>query len=191
MVVVKSNGLYSLLSFLPASDHCLSLYIALCLFSSSVLAFILASLLIYVSRFAASTVLARKATIASVLTSGSVFASVSAFTLASVSPRAESGVLTFTWVSASPSLLACRPQNQIAPWSSNRPVCFAVSRALHLIGCQCVCNTLRLQLCKRVSLRIDQYLNFNCNQCVDNLIILLSCNSVTVCFDRCFGLHTG
>ena len=167
MVVVKSNGLYSLLSLLPASDHCLSLYIALCLFSSSVLAFILASLLIYVSRFAASTVLARKATIASVLTSGSVFASVSAFTLASVSPRAESGVLTFTWVSASPSLLACRPQNQIAPWSSNRPVCFLLSRALSLVAFLFVCNTLGLYLRKRVSLGMQQCHRFKFIYCVD------------------------
>ena len=67
----------------------------------------MASLLVYVSRCAPSTVSARKATIVSAFTSGSVYAIVLASTYESVSPRAESGVLTFISASVSPGFSAC------------------------------------------------------------------------------------
>ena len=106
MRVVKGPSFYSLLPFLPNPNHCLSLCIPYCRISSGVLAFIFVSLLVYVSRLAPCTVSARKATIASALTSGSVYASVSLFTFESVSSRPESGVSTYTSASVSPGVSA-------------------------------------------------------------------------------------
>ena len=93
----------------------------------------MASLLVYVSRFAPSTVSAREATIASAFTSGSVYLSVSASTLESVSPRAESGVSTFTSASVSPGVSAYISASVSATESISASVVIAAS-VLLIVG---------------------------------------------------------
>ena len=51
-------------------------------------------------------------------------------------------------------------------------------------------NTLGLYLRKRVSLEMDKCYSFKFIYCGDICVSFQSCINVTVCFDRCLGLHT-
>ena len=127
------------------------------------------------------------------LTSLNVLYSVSASTSATLLDRARSGASTFTLASELPSVSAYtsawQPEPQLVPWSKHRPLFFLVSRALSLVACQCVGNTLSLHLWKHKSLCIDQCVTFNLYKCVSNRVSLHLCNSATFCFDWCLGLH--